>query len=145
MYVRILPGVNVKKHWKVLKLVPNMVRSLEVSMPRYHWGDDEIIARRAKRTLFWVLRNCTGLESLATVPAAEVYAEWLYVKLESPSTQLLDITIIDKAFERVDLLSRGEKAGWARLKKITVKDAFLLYGFDGCEHSLQSIHLLETQ
>ena len=149
---------NIRKDWESLKLPPTMIRSLQICMPSFQSGRGNQ-ALVAKRELFWVLRNCPGLQTLSTYGCVNnKYRDPSYrrrpirplergpdVKLEFPLPQLLELSIADSTFETDDLLSWGANEGWAKLKKITLWDDRLLYSFHGCEHSLRSIHLIDAR
>ena len=144
---------DIKKDWKVLRLAPNMLRSLHVCMPNYPYDRVGKEARVAKSKLLWALRSCPGLHSLTTYDP-NVYRNnrglgasepWHDLKPDFLLPQLAELTIADKTFEVDDLLKWGAKGGWTKLTKITLWDDRLLYGFQGCEQSLRSISLLHTK
>ncbi|KAL9136201.1 MAG: hypothetical protein Q9175_002590 [Cornicularia normoerica] len=98
---------HITDNWSVLKLAPNMLRSLQVCMPNSPYDRVGKEARMAKRKLFWVLKNSPGLQSLTTYAPQEHIekrghgpsASWHDVKLGFPLPQLLELSIADKPFE----------------------------------------------
>ncbi len=149
---------NISKDWKVLRLAPSMIRTLQVCMPNDASQSGQKQGRVAKERLLQVLNNCPGLQSLSTY-GFNGYKErnstsrrgpsgpsglWHHAKLQYPLPQLLELSIADRTFEVDDLLAWGAKEGWAKLKKITLWDHRLLYGCRGCENSLQSINLIDA-
>ncbi|KAF6225888.1 hypothetical protein HO133_009890 [Letharia lupina] len=153
LLIEIFMKCDIKKDWKVLRLAPNMLRSLHVCMPNYPYDRVGKEARVAKSKLLWALRSCPGLHSLTTYDP-NVYRNnrglgasepWHDLKPEFLLPQLAELTIADRTFEVDDLLKWGAKGGWTKLIKITLWDDRLLYGFQGCEQSLRSISLLHTK
>lgn len=53
---------DIKQQRRFLKLAPNMLRSLQICMPRDEYSEGGV----AKKMLFWALKNCPGLQSLTT-------------------------------------------------------------------------------
>ena len=139
---------NITKDWKSLKLAPQMLRSLQVCMPNGGFRGGETRALAAKKHLFWVLKNCPGLQSLTTYhqEGCDVgsLGLWYDVKLEDPLPQLSDFSFTDKTFETEDLAFWGAKGGWLRLERLTVCNHRLLDGLHGCEESLRSINLISA-
>ena len=140
-----------KKEWETLTRAPDMLRSLHVCMPEDTGDESTPIAKAAKQNLFRVLNKCRCLRSLGTYVSGSqsgyrinAFGSWVDVKLESPLPRISEISIADKTFERKDLLTWGSNGGWARLKKITLLEHHLLDGFDGCDQSLRSIHLIDA-
>ena len=147
-----MAGHRRNREWKVLQQAPDMLRSLKVCM------SSGILHPEAKERLFWALRNIPGLQSLTTYDHA-IYRDllcrhrchwyspitWYHVKLESPLPQLVELSIQDNSFSIDDLLDWGAQKGWAKLEKVTLRDARLLRGFHGCERSLRSIGLTDAR
>ena len=148
---------NISRDWKVLRLAPRMIRTLQVCMPNDASQSGQKKWRVAKEKLLQVLNNCPGLQSLTTY-GYNGYRErnsfrrrgpsglsglWHDAKLQYPLPQLLELSIADRTFEVDDLLAWGANEGWAKLRKITLWDHRLLHGCRGCENSLQSINLIE--
>ena len=143
---------DIKQQRRFLKLAPNMLRSLQICMPNDECSEGGV----AKKKLFWALKNCPGLQSLTTYISPGFWdllnkdfisgpQKWKRVKLGGPLPQLSEITIADATFGIKDLLKWGGKEGWTKLKKISVWDHRLLDVFQGCEHSLRSIHLIDAK
>ena len=147
---------DVRREWKVLRLAPNMLRSLRVCMPNDESQSGRQKARQAKEKLFWALKNCPGLQSLSTYayqgyedkydkPRHGPSGQWHNVYFEDSLPQLSELSIADKTFGADDLLMWGGKEGWTNLKRITLWDDRLLRCFRGSEHSLRSIHLIDAR
>lgn len=139
---------NIAKDWISLKLEPHMLCSLQVCMPDGAFRGGEKRALAAKKNLFWVLKNCPGLQSLTTYPQEGYNAGssglWYDMKLEDPLPQLSDLSVTDKTFETEDLVYWGAKGGWLRLERLTICNHRLLDGLHGCEESLRSINLINA-
>ena len=152
----IMPSCNIRKEWKILKVAPNMLRSLQVNMPKSGERSGNKEAFMAKKRLFWALSHCIGLRSLTTyytrdsarnhhqyrLGLSERSGSWQDVKLECPMPKLFELSIADKT---IDVLALVAKGGLTKLKKSTLWDHRLLHSFLGHEQSLRSINLVDAR
>ena len=144
------PVGKISTDWQIFRQAPNMLRSLQIRMPVNHHGSVE---SEAKRKLFWVLNSCPGLQCLSTYDTQDFsrslqdqpIGSWHEVKFGGPLPQLLELSITDRTFSISDLLQWGREDGWIKLRKITLLESSLLSGLRGCEQSLRSIQLVDTQ
>ena len=103
-----------------------------------------------KKAFLWGFKKCPNIKSLSVhmrnpgfgIDGQGEQKQWLGFKHDDTLPQLSEMSITSRVFGPRDMQVWGEKGGWTRLQRVTLRDPLYLHYLQGYEKSLRSIHII---